>query len=160
MRNEYEWTRLLKLLKKGRFKESGCLEWTSPHDKDGYGITSFVENGKKKTWKVHRLIYNLLKGDIPENMSICHKCDNPKCYNIFHLFLGSHLDNIQDRIEKGRSRKQSGEKNNMSYISEEKVFLIREDYKNGMKQCEIVRKYGLKQPTVSKILRRLRWTHI
>lgn len=55
-----------------------------------------------KTYKAHRLAFMLCKGSVPEGMYVCHSCDNPKCVNPDHLFLGSGRDNALDMLHKGR----------------------------------------------------------
>lgn len=52
----------------------------------------------------HRYSYLVYKGEIPKGMLVCHTCDNPKCFNPDHLFIGTHKDNTQDMIKKGRHR--------------------------------------------------------
>ncbi len=52
----------------------------------------------------HRFSYQLYVGDIPSNLKVLHKCDNPLCVNPNHLFLGTQLDNIKDRDKKGHCR--------------------------------------------------------
>ena len=81
---------------------SGCWEWMSALDKFGYGQCRF--NGKN--WKSHRLFYSLFKGPIPNGLFVCHSCDNKKCVNPDHLWLGTAQDNSTDMKIKGRSKNQ------------------------------------------------------
>jgi len=79
--------------------ENGCWNWMSAlRGKSGYG--AFKVNGK--CVDAHRFSFMLNKGDIPNGLYVCHKCDNRKCVNPEHLFLGSAKDNHQDGMNKGR----------------------------------------------------------
>jgi hypothetical protein len=77
---------------------SGCWLWTGSLNDTGYGQ---LWVGSKST-RAHRLSYELHVGPIPEGMHVCHHCDNPPCCNPNHLFVGSHTDNMADKIKKGR----------------------------------------------------------
>jgi hypothetical protein len=77
-----------------------CWEWKNSLSQDGYG--KFKCN--KKTLRAHRVSYFLRYGDLPDNLFVCHKCDNPKCCNPEHLFLGTPKQNIQDASSKGHLR--------------------------------------------------------
>ncbi len=87
-----------RLLTNRKITSSGCWEWTRALYKDGYGIT----NIRRDVARVHRLSYLLFIGDIPENLCVLHRCDNKKCFNPEHLFLGTYKDNAQDMTRKGR----------------------------------------------------------
>ncbi len=156
----YDERKKLTIYSKGEIKENGCWEWLGFRDKNGYGKISYEHHHKMVP--VHRLMYKLLKGEIPIGLYVCHHCDNPSCFNINHLFLGTPKDNSRDRENKKRGaiKDQSGEKNHMAVLTPEIVLSIRKDSEDGMKQADIVRKYELRQATISKILLRKRWTHI
>lgn len=82
--------------------EKGCWICTSHcKDKDGYAKI-FVFNNHLR---LHRYVYTILKGDIPENMVIRHKCDNPSCINPEHLEVGTVIQNVLDKIKRGRMPK-------------------------------------------------------
>lgn len=86
-----------------RFKrnEKGCLEWQGSRHKRGYGQIRI----KQRLYLTHRIVWLLKRGKIPKGINILHECDNPPCGNIKHLFLGTHLDNMRDKVLKGRSGK-------------------------------------------------------
>lgn len=67
-------------------------------DKEGYGRVWH----KGKEWRAHRLLWTLRKGNIETGMLVCHKCDNPACVKISHLWLGTNAENTKDRELKGR----------------------------------------------------------
>lgn len=83
---------------------AGCWEWATSLMGAGYG--DFVSGGRGTPSRfrigAHRFSYIIHKGKIPTGMQVCHHCDNKKCVNPDHLFLGSCSDNMQDCIAKGR----------------------------------------------------------
>ncbi len=90
-----------KLLNRSKLNENNqCLEWQFGSGAKGYGTVYF----KKQTLIAHRAAWIAFNGDIPDGILVCHRCDNPPCININHLFLGTHCDNVEDMIAKGRSR--------------------------------------------------------
>lgn len=79
-------------------KKTGCWLWTGSITTCGYGQI----NIKYKRYLAHRLSWNVHNGAIPKGFFVCHKCDNPPCVNPDHLFIGTHRDNMQDMLKKGR----------------------------------------------------------
>lgn len=87
---------------------SGCWEWQGSK-RNGYGRITIGsrKDGSRKSVCAHRLSYILSKGDIPNGMEVCHKCDNPCCINPDHLFAGTRQDNVDDREAKHRNEEKT-----------------------------------------------------
>lgn len=80
--------------------DGDCLVWTGYRDKGGYG--QFGSRRHYGTTRVHRRIWEIEVGPIPEGLFVCHHCDNPPCIKISHLFLGTPSANTVDMVRKGR----------------------------------------------------------
>lgn len=108
--------------------EKGCLEWLGYKDKDGYGLKTFMIDGKYKTFRTHRLVYMSVNGDIESGQVIRHTCDNPKCCNIEHLLVGTSKQNSQDKVSRGRASggRMCGTRNPNNKLTPEQVKEIRE----------------------------------
>lgn len=94
-----------RLLSKTSFNPTTeCWEFTGDRDMWGYGRLTV----KGKTYRANRLAYEFFVGKIPKGFIVCHRCDNPPCCNPEHLFLGTHADNMIDKVSKGRQAKGKG----------------------------------------------------
>lgn len=81
---------------------TGCFIWVGGSiDKDGYG--AFHESHRLMK-RAHRASYEYYKGSFDKSLLVLHTCDNPSCVNPSHLFLGTHTDNMRDKVSKGRWR--------------------------------------------------------
>jgi hypothetical protein len=79
--------------------ENGCIVWTGTVSSKGYGSKGY----RGKTWNLHRIIYILEKGvELRTDEFVCHTCDNRRCINIDHLWVGSPSDNNTDAARKDR----------------------------------------------------------
>ena len=78
--------------------DTPCLEWQAAHLTWGYG--QFGIAGKPEL--AHRVAWIFANGPIPQGLCVLHKCDNPPCVAVEHLFLGTNKDNTHDMMAKGR----------------------------------------------------------
>lgn len=97
---------------------SGCWEWQGCRADFGHGKIG-LSDGKNAL--VHRVVYERMVGPIPDGLLVCHHCDNPPCCNPEHLFVGTHKDNSEDMVKKGRSWDRSGLKNPNVKLTREKI---------------------------------------
>lgn len=121
----------------------GCWEWEGGRNSRGYGTVWF--NGA--VVQAHRAAWELTNGPIPADdtyhgVCVCHSCDNPKCCNPQHLFLGSNADNMKDMARKGRGRKK---------LTAEQIVEIRGLLLLKTSQREIARRFGVSQSIISNI---------
>lgn len=143
-----------RFLSKTQVISTGCIEWTRAKDYQGYGVATF----NSKSIRAHRLSYMIFVGNIPPNMYVLHRCDNPSCVNAKHLFLGTNKENMRDKVLKGRQA--NGEKNGNSRMKEEEILQIRKLYLSGVSMKEISKKFNSNVSQVHKIIRRKLWGHI
>ena len=134
-----------------------CWEWrakaTHPH---GYGR---MTAGRGTHLKAHHIGWALENGPIPEDLCVLHKCDNPGCSNPKHLFLGTMLDNMQDKIAKGRAGNityYSGEEHCRSKLTDDERRRIAADNRSA---TEIADEFSISYRTVYRIRRNEMWAH-
>lgn len=139
--------------------ENGCWEWKKPSASHGYGCL----NVKGKSILAHRYSYELHKGKIPDGLDICHSCDNRKCVNPDHLWTGTHRENMMDCLKKGLGNRANGEKAPKSKLTKEQVLEIRKlyiHYSHNFGAPSLAKKYGVRIPSIYKIISRETWRHI
>lgn len=145
-------------------KSGDCWIWMAARNKGGYGQFSMLVRGKGQMRKAHRVSYELAFGSVPPEMDVCHDCDNPACVNPAHLFLGTHTDNMQDKMAKGRhvpGGPPNGEQNHMAKLTSGKVREIRGLYAaGGTSYMKLGQLFGVSASTISEIVKREIWCHV
>ena len=128
-------------------KAEGCWEWIGAKIPSGYGQIDKMP--------AHRVAWVLANGAIPNGMFVCHKCDNPSCVRVDHLFLGFPKDNTEDMLQKGRH--PHGEEIGTNKLALSQIESIRSEYAAGSSQVSLAKKYGVGQPHISSIVRKACW---
>jgi len=132
-----------------------CWQWTGASRKGSYGYIRI--NGRLH--KVNRVAWELFKGKIPDGKYVLHKCDNTKCVNPEHLWLGTQKENMADMKAKGRAKYVNGEDAGMSKLNNAKVRAIRASYPKKSLN-DLGRKFNVCLTTIHKIVNRKTWKHV
>jgi len=127
---------------KGAINE--CWEWLGYKDKDGYG-----KIGTRKTnIGAHRISWELHYGEIPTGQMVLHKCNNSSCVNPHHLYLGDHLQNMQDRLNAGHYLRNEDHPN--TKFPDE---IVRQIRKSNLTYQQLSQKYGISESQIGNIKR-------
>ena len=144
-------TRLRTYAPEGALNE--CWEWTLARNK-GYGV---ISTHGSRIRGAHTVAWELANNQkLPPGMVIRHSCDNPPCTNPAHLLLGTHADNVADRVRRGRQL--SGEQMTHSKLTEFNARAIRALYaRGGVYQWELAKMFGVSQSNISLIILGKAW---
>lgn len=158
----------------------GCWEWPrSRNPVSGYGQLSFKHpiTGKRALITAHRASVKYISGIDIEDWYVCHRCDNPGCFNPSHLFVGTMADNMRDMNEKGRhggkgrkfplgdlhwtrrnpGRMKRGPDNNKTKLHEAAVRDIRTSAET---LVILAKRYGVSEAAVCSVRKRRSWRHV
>ena len=143
---------------------SDCIE--HPGSRTRFGYAMLYVNGKQ--WSAHRLAWTLANGPIPDGMWVLHRCDNPPCWNVEHLFLGTASDNSRDRDAKGRAgagwhlpeNRPRGEANAKAKLTTEAVREMRELYVAGGTYRGLARRFGVHRTVARDAILGRTWGHV
>ncbi len=135
-----------------------CWEWQAATNAKGYGWFC-VHLGKSTT--AHRVaawLVNMLPS-LDHQLHVLHKCDNRKCCNPDHFFLGSNKDNVADRVAKNRSgsARLHGELNGQAKLTDAQATQIKILYTNKVySQGMLAKQFNIRQSQVSRIVNGVR----
>jgi hypothetical protein len=140
-----------------------CWPWTGAGGRQKSGRSGHIriepERGSRNV-AAPRVAWELTNGQIPKGLFVCHHCDNAKCVNPAHLFVGTASDNVRDMVQKGRGRvnRQHGEKNHAAKISAAQVMEIRGYVAKGAGTYrQIGARYGISPSAVHLIASGRNW---
>lgn len=140
---------------------TGCWNWSST-TRNGYGrlIVGSRTDGSRRSVSAHRFAYQALVGPIPDGMEVCHRCDNRRCCNPAHLFVGTRQDNIDDREAKGRNRPPKGEASPQAKLTEKSVEVGRQLRAAGWSFQRIADTLGVAKKTAALAVTGRQWSHV
>lgn len=160
-------------------RSGACWRWLGAKSGKGYGK---VRVGRGRV-DVHRLVYALVNGPIPDGLQVLHRCDNPICCRPDHLFLGTQSDNMQDMLAKGRNFHQTrperlargarngaytqpecrrrGERNGRAILAEADVVAVRRLHATGDYLLrDLAARYGVSVATIHRAVRGKAWSYL
>jgi hypothetical protein len=140
-------------------KTDVCWNWTASTNGNGYG--QFKVSRTRKNITAHRMSYVLHHGQIPDGLWVLHKCDNRKCVNPDHLFLGDAAANVHDMDAKGRRvvADFKGSKNGRAVLNEEAIAKIRLLY-GTVKRAELCKLFGVGKSQIHRIATGQQWASV
>jgi HNH endonuclease len=125
----------------------GCWLWMGAHNSRGYG--RFKIKGRLEC--AHRVAWTIYRGPIPKGMQVLHRCDQPRCCNPEHLFLGTHMTNVIDALQKGRTAKMK--------LTADDVAVIRQTPRS-ITHVELARRLGVGAQTIADARAGRTWRHL
>lgn len=135
---------------------SGCLLWMG-NMRAGYGRVP-VSTGSNEKRGAHVVAWELHHGrPVPPGMDVLHKCDNTACIEPTHLKLGTHQDNMDDKVAKGRQARMVGSDHPSAKLNED---IVRSILVDPRKLRPVANDHGVSESTISLIRRRKIWTHV
>lgn len=140
-----------KVKKKG---PDDCWEWVGSRQ-EGYG--AMLVSGFN--FRAHRISYFFKHRNLPEDLCVCHRCDNPACVNPDHLFLGTAIENRKDCVQKVRHAR--GEGQHKHKLIESEVTEIRSlNFLTGLSYEKLAIRFKVSKQTIYRVINRFSWKHI
>lgn len=130
-----------------------CWPWRANCDRLGYGRFTYT---RQKHVTAHRMAFFLTHGHWPEPACL-HSCDNRPCCNPAHLREGTHTDNMQDKVQRGRSNPQRGEQHHAARLTEAQILEARTLRETGVRLVDLAKRYDVSISTIARALRGETW---
>lgn len=139
-----------------------CWPWLGCLGTGGYGV--FWLRGRNHA--SHRVMWMLERGEIPAGMFVCHTCDNRRCCNPAHLWIGTSAENTADKVAKNRQARGAqtkpelrarGERQGLAVLT---VALVRRIRRSGLTHAALARKLGVAVSNVRNVRTGFTWRHV
>lgn len=141
-----------------------CRLWQGAAGSDGYGWRKYIDGrGDRKPISMHRWVMSMaMQRPLLPSEIVLHACDNPFCYRLDHLSLGTVQDNNADMKRKGRNTPPPvnvfhGEEHPMAKLTAKDVEAIRHGYRTGLRPVTLADDYGVSVSTIRRIIRGSTW---
>ena len=132
----------------------GCLLWTGALSPAGYGRISIWTN---RSTFAHRVAWYLEYGEWPKG-ELRHNCDTPACVEVAHLQDGTHRQNAEDMVKRGRSL--IGERNPQAKLTAGKIEEARQLIEKGLSLTKTAKKFGVTRAALTDAIRGVHWGHL
>lgn len=130
---------------------TGCWLWQGSYFPTGYGQFNNKMLQKSPTTS-HRASWEIHNGRIPDGLMVLHKCDDRRCVNPEHLYLGTNQDNMIDRSKRGRVHQRR--------LDEGKVREMRQLRQAGWPWRQLAERYGVAMNAVISATMGTSWAYI
>ena len=141
----------------------GCWHWQGAVNEHGYGVIGRAGRGTGLV-KAHRLSYEIATGlRLRRDQLVCHHCDNPRCVNPAHLFVGTPRDNVIDMWRKGRGflpPRLPGSRNPSAKLDERRIHEVFRLRHQGLTTYEIADVFAMSKTAICAVLNRKTWRHV
>ena len=131
-----------------------CWTWLASTKQGGYGK---IMGDDGRFYLAHRVAYEMLIGDIPAGLLLCHRCDNPACVNPAHMFIGTQADNLKDMRSKGRGNPPCGTRHPRARLTEQLVTQIRSDLRSHRQLAKVL---GISKSAIGMAKAGVTWKHV
>lgn len=133
---------------------TGCREWQGYTLKNGYGRLMW----NRELVSAHRLAWLLSTGSPAGDAYVCHRCDNRRCCEPTHLFLGDARENYADC--RAKDRHMRGERQPLAKLTSADIPLLRRLWKDGATLEAIAKRFGICKQTVHRAATGRSWAHV
>lgn len=139
-------------------KSKSCWEWQGRVGKLGYAR---IRRTDRSRVFVHRLSYEMHHGPVPEGLLVLHTCDNRRCVNPKHLYVGTHQDNTDDMFRRGRANKAQGERHGNAKLSDAEARRLVDMFRAGEATvAQLAVRYNLHPVHVDGVIKGRRRKHL